>query len=184
LTSKSAAPDPANGSARLFFALWPEIGVRKALAAWQRKLQAGGNSRALHPWTLHLTLVFLGPTPLEQLDAVKAAAAGARASAAELLFDEAGYWPHNQIVWVGCKVPPPALIELQSALAARLTAAGIAFDAKPFQPHVTLLRNVRTAKSELPHAIVEWPVRDFVLVESTPATDGSRYQIVARFPLR
>ena len=184
MTPAFVEPDAAAGSARLFFALWPEIGVRKQLAAWQRKLLSGGNARVLRPWTLHLTLVFLGRTSVERFDAVRDAAAGARGRAVDLLLDEAGYWPHNHIVWAGCTAPPPALLELQSALLARLAAAGIAVDAAPFHPHVSLLRNVRKAKPELPRASVAWPARDFVLVESTPGEDGSRYEIVARFPLR
>jgi 2'-5' RNA ligase len=184
LTPATAESDAADGSSRLFFALWPEIGVRKQLAAWQRKLQQGGNARVLRPWTLHLTLVFLGQTPAEQLDTVRDAAAGAGGRAAELLLDEAGYWPHNHIVWAGCTAPPPALIELQLALVKRLAAAGVALDAKPFYPHVSLLRNVRKAKPEWPQASVAWPVREFVLVESKPGADGNRYEIVARFPLR
>ncbi len=186
MTPATAEPNAADGSARLFFALWPEIGVRKQLAAWQRRLQQGGNARVLRPWTLHLTLVFLGQTPVEQFDVVRdaAAAAGAGGRAAELLLDEAGYWPHNHIVWAGCTAPPPALIELQSALVKRLAAVGVALDAKPFYPHVSLLRNVRKAKPEWTQASVAWPVREFVLVESKPGVDGSRYEIVARFPLR
>ena len=138
----------------------------------------------MRPWTLHLTLAFLGSTPEDQFGAVKDAAAGARGKAFEFLLDQAGYWPHNHIVWAGCTALAPALLELQVALAARLAAAGIAFDVKPFQAHVTLLRDVRTARSELPQTIVAWPVREFVLVESKPGTDGSRYEIVARCPLR
>lgn len=184
MTLDTPETEAAGDSARLFFALWPDTGVRKELAAWQRKLYAGGNARALRPWTLHLTLVFLGRTPAAQFDAVRNAAAGARGRAADLLLDEAGYWPHNNIVWVGCMAPPPALLDLQSTLAARLAAAGVAFDNKAFFPHVTLLRNVLKAKPAWPLESVAWPLRDFVLVESRTGADGSRYEIVARFPLR
>jgi RNA 2',3'-cyclic 3'-phosphodiesterase len=174
----------ADGPARLFFALWPEISVRNELAAWQRKLQAGGNARVMRPWTLHLTLAFLGATPFEQFDAVKDAAAGARGKAIDLLLDKAGYWPHNHIVWAGTSAPPPTLLELQATLTARLAAAGVAFDAQAFNPHVTLLRNVRNPKAEWAQAEVIWSARDFVLIESKPGKDGSRYETVAKFPLK
>jgi 2'-5' RNA ligase len=176
----AAAPD---GSARLFFALWPAISVRNELAAWQRKLQAGGNAYVLRPWTLHLTLAFLGTTPIEQFDAVKDAAAGARGKAVDLLLDKAGFWPHNHIVWVGSTAPPLALLELQATLTSRLATAGVIFDKQEFNPHVSLLRNVRNPKAVWTQAEVIWPARDFVLVESKPGRDGSRYEIMARFPL-
>jgi 2'-5' RNA ligase len=171
-------------SVRLFFALWPGIEVRHELAAWQKKLQQGVNSHPLRPWTLHLTLAFLGATPVAQLDAAKDAAAGARGKLFDLLLDVAGFWPHNQIAWVGTSTPPPALQDLQATLRTRLTDTGVKFDAKAFHPHVSLLRGVRNPKREWPQATVIWPVRDFVLVESKPGKDGSRYGIVARFPLR
>jgi 2'-5' RNA ligase len=171
-------------SVRLFFALWPETGVRKELAAWQKKLQQGVNAQASRPWTLHLTLVFLGATPVAQLDAVKDAAAGARGKAIDLLLDKADYWPHNHIVWAGCSAPPAELLELQATLTARLAAAGVAFDKQAFKAHVSLLRNVRNPKAEWAQTEIIWPARDFVLVESKPGKDGSRYEISARFPLR
>lgn len=180
-----AEPSVPSDSARLFFALWPEIGVRNELAAWQRKLQRGGNARVMRPWTFHLTLAFLGATPESLFDSVKDAGAAARGQSFEFVLDQAGYWPHNHLVWIGCSAPSPALVELQAALAAKLGAAGVAFDnSKAFHPHVTVLRNVRTERADLPQSIVAWPVRDFVLVESKPGADGSRYEIVARFPLR
>jgi 2'-5' RNA ligase len=180
----AAAEGGGAETVRLFFALWPEVGVRHELTAWQKKLQQGVNARAVRPWTLHLTLAFLGATPVAQLDAAKDAAAGARGKLFDLLLDVAGFWPHNQIAWVGTSTAPPALQALQSTLTSRLTAAGVGFDVKPFHAHLTLLRNVRNPKPEWPQEIVAWPVRDFVLVESMPGKDGSRYEIVARFPLQ
>ena len=186
---QNAASGPeAGGSARLFFALWPEGKTRSALAAWQQQLLRACGGRAMRPWTLHLTLAFLGRTPEEKFEAVRMAAAGVRGAAFELAIDRAGYWAQNRILWVGCDFVPPALAELQSGLAARLAAGGIAFDAKPFEAHVTLLRNARAATRELPQASVDWRVRDYVLVESKPAPDlgpdSSRYEVIARFPLK
>jgi RNA 2',3'-cyclic 3'-phosphodiesterase len=185
-TAPAASADPVTHSdtARLFFALWPDSSVRKELAAWQRKLQQGINASAMRPWTLHLTLAFLGATPEAQFDAVRDAAAGARGMAFDLMLDKADYWPHNNLVWVGCSAAPPALLELQTALTSRLGAAGVAFDAKDFHPHVTLLRNVRSPKAAWEQSNLIWPLREFVLVESIPSDYGNRYEIVARFPLR
>ena len=183
-----AEGEPGEASLRLFFALWPDSKTRTALAAWQQKLARSCGGRAMRPWTLHLTLAFLGSTPEERLDAVKAAAAGARGAAFEMLMDRAGFWPHNRIVWAGCEAVPPPLAALQADLVARLAAAGIGFDAKPFHTHVTLLRNARPPAAELPQGSVPWEAKDYVLVESKPAPDlgpdVSRYEIIARFPLK
>jgi 2'-5' RNA ligase len=185
---KPADKAETESNVRLFFALWPEIKTRNALAAWQQKLLRACGGRAMRPWTLHLTLAFLGSTPEDSLDAVKTAAAGARGAAFEMMIDRAGFWPHNRIVWVGCETVPPALAELQADLVARLAAAGISFDAKPFHVHITLLRNARPPTKELPEEKVVWSAREYVLVESKPAPDlgpdSSRYEIIARFPLK
>ena len=177
-----------DGKVRLFFALWPEIGTRNALVAWQQKLLRTCGGRATRPWTLHLTLAFLGSTPEDSLDAVKTAAAGARGAVFEMMIDRAGFWPHNRIVWVGCEAVPPALAALQADLVARLAAAGISFDDKPFHVHVTQIRNARPPTRELPEEKVVWSAREYVLVESKPAPDlgpdSSRYEIIARFPLK
>ena len=172
------------GKVRLFFALWPDSKTRAALAAWQKKLARACGGRVMRPWTLHVTLAFLGATPEDRLDAVKEAAAGTRGGACEMIIDQAAFWPHNRIVWVGTDTPPPALTALESGLRSRLAAAGIAFDAKPFVAHVTLLRNARPPRGELPADSVPWAAQDFVLVESQPSPEGSRYEIIARFPLR
>ena len=45
---------------RLFFALWPDEGVRAELARWTRALHAACGGRTTRADKLHLTLAFLG----------------------------------------------------------------------------------------------------------------------------
>ena len=47
-------------NARLYFALWPDDGIRLQLARYRIQLARDGNGHAVFPVTLHMTLAFLG----------------------------------------------------------------------------------------------------------------------------
>lgn len=132
--------------------------------------------------TLHLTLAFLGSTPAEHLDALVACADTVQSHAFELILDQAGYWRHNRIGWLGASETPSQHVELVGALNAALQATGFPVDARPHVPHVTLLRN--TVGGEIPVCEpVRWPVSDFVLVKSVTEPEGAHYEVIRRWPL-
>lgn len=163
---------------RLFFALWPPRDTARALAEWASAVQKHTGGRATAEETIHLTLAFLGPA-----DPAKASAAAesVRLSPFELPIDTARHWKHNKIVWVGPQATPPALSALVGQLHPALRRAGLVLEARPFAAHVTLIRKV-SAPGPLPALpTVPWPVRDFVLVRSTPTASGSRYEVIQQF---
>jgi 2'-5' RNA ligase len=177
--------DPApveDAPLRLFFALWPDDATRDALNRTGKWLHQHWGGRRMRADTLHITLAFLGSTPVDQLEVLLACADTVRTDAFELMLDQAGYWRHNRIGWLGASQAPPQHFELASALNAALQAAGFPVDARPHVPHVTLLRN--TAGGELPACEpVRWPVRDFVLVASRTEKDGAHYEVIRRWTL-
>jgi 2'-5' RNA ligase len=167
---------------RLFFALWPDDATRAALDRTGKWLHQHWNGRRMRADTLHLTLAFLGSTPVALRDALLPHVDAVRAVAFELSLDQPGCWRHNRIGWLGLRQPPSPLAGLVAALRGALQDAGIAFDARPHLPHVTLLRN--TAGGELPPCEpVHWNVRDFVLVASRTDAYGAHYEVVRRWPL-
>lgn len=169
-------------SLRLFFALWPNGVIRNALKHTGKWLYHYWDGRCMLPETLHLTLAFLGRTPVDQLDALTARVDVIEAHAFELTLDQTGYWQQNRIGWLGPSQPPPQLGELVSALNAAIQQSGIAYDARPHVPHVTLLRD--TAGGEVHDCDpVRWPVSDFVLVSSRTEAEGARYEVIQRWPL-
>lgn len=167
---------------RLFFALWPDDTTRDALNRTGKWLHQHWGGRRMRADTLHLTLAFLGSTPAEHLDTLFACADTVQSHAFELILDQAGYWRHNRIGWLGASESPPPHLDLVGALNTALQAAGFPVDARPHVPHVTLLRN--TAGGEIPVCVpVIWPVSDFVLVRSHTETDGARYDVIRRWLL-
>ncbi|MEW6119541.1 MAG: RNA 2',3'-cyclic phosphodiesterase [Pseudomonadota bacterium] len=177
------APDPAQPETqRLFFALWPDDATRDALNRTGKWLHRHWGGRRMRADTLHLTLAFLGDTPAEMRDALLPRIEAIRADAFDLLLDRAGCWQHNRIGWLGCSTPSAPLLALAECLRGVLKEAGVPFDAKPFVPHVTLLRN--TAGGALPSCVpVRWRAGDFVLIASRTEADGLHYRILRHWPL-
>lgn len=164
---------------RLFFALWPDEGVRAQLAHWSRelKLQCGG--RPTRAPNLHLTLAFLGAVEDSRIADVERAAGGVAPVAATLLLDLPGFWKSNRIAWAGASAPPAAIERLALDLRDALARVGIAVDANPFATHVTLLRGARDPRAMPALAPIRWEVDGFVLVRSQLQPGGSRYEIAA-----
>ncbi|HWA39554.1 MAG TPA: RNA 2',3'-cyclic phosphodiesterase [Burkholderiales bacterium] len=163
---------------RLFFALWPPRDTARALAEWARAVQKHSGGRATAEETIHLTLAFLRHADIAT---ASAAAEPVRLAPFDLPVDEAKYWKHNRIVWVGPRVMPPALTNLVAQLHPALRTAGFVLEDRPFAAHVTLIRKA-SAPGPLPALPpVSWHAREFVLVRSTPTGTGSRYEVVRRF---
>jgi 2'-5' RNA ligase len=170
---------------RVFFALWPSDAERAALAAWQPALHKQCGGRIIRADTLHNTLVFIGNIGPHRLEALRLAAQEAGGEGFRLKFAEARYWRHNRIVYAAPDSTPPELARLVRQLEQRLAAHRFDFDTRPYQPHVTLLRNAAWGDAPLPEmGGVTWRANEFALVQSAPDEHGANYRVLARFPLR
>ena len=167
---------------RLFFALWPDQAVARRLEHAGAALQRTCGGRLARLDTLHLTLAFLGETPAERLPEALDAAATAHCAPFTLTLARVGGWAHNRIVWAAPVETPPPLLALARSLEAALGARGIAFDARPFAPHVTLLRKAERLPPVPSLPPIAWPVTDFVLVKSLPGARGAAYETLGRWP--
>jgi 2'-5' RNA ligase len=157
---------------RLFFALWPPRETALALHEWAKGLEG----RATPADKIHLTLAFLGGVEPAKL---AAAAKKVQAQAFELPVDTAKYWRDNHIVWVGPREMPEGLRVLVERLHFALYRAEFILERRAFAAHVTLLRKARKPAAIEPLPKLEWPVREFALVNSA----GGAYKVVERFPL-
>jgi RNA 2',3'-cyclic 3'-phosphodiesterase len=155
---------------RLFFASWPPPAVAKALAQWAREAQRACGGRITREDTIHLTLAFLGEADPQ---AALAAGRAVRGRATSLTVDIARYWNHNRIVWVGPANVPPELAELARALG----------ETREFAGHVTLLRKARPPAQLPPLPPLEWPVTEFLLVNSNLGPEGPSYEVLERVAL-
>lgn len=172
---------------RLFFALWPDEAVRgciDATAAGIERAHAPGGRR-LRRDRLHLTVQFLGDfalLPDELVEAARNAAARITCEAFVLTLDHAGSFRGSRVWWLGCRECPSGLQALWDALGQALADVDIAVEAHPrFTPHVTIQRNVRKPLAPTTVTPIEWPVSEFVLIDSQ-AEAG--YTQIGRWPLR
>ncbi len=170
-------------SLRLFFALWPDAATRAALHRTGKWLHRHWGGRRMRADTLHITLAFIGATPGERVAALIACGDAVATDAYALTLDQAGYWRHNRIGWLGAQRMPPQHVELVDTLNERLHAARFPVDARPHVPHVTLLRN--TSGGDIPQCRpISWAVGEFALVKSVTDPDGAHYTVIQRWPLR
>ena len=169
-------------TARVFFALWPDDSVRDALDRKARMLHRSCGGRVMRRENVHLTLVFIGDIAVGRLDEIRSVADTMSGEAFEFVLDQLGYWRHNRIVWAAPQTVPGPLRELVTGLERALKQAGYEFDRRPYAPHLTLIRDACEPRV-LPALDVAWPVSDFALVQSVRDEHGSRYQVVASWPL-
>jgi 2'-5' RNA ligase len=187
---------------RLFAALDPPEPVRRKLARWQADLRrsAGRHADGVR-WTpadrLHVTLKFLGAVPKERLDAVREAMAGTAAGSRPLRLEVrgAGGFPSSRrarVIWLGLSGDVDGLAELAGDLGRRLAPLGFPVEARPLTPHVTIgrSRDGRGAPG-LGGAIagaataegIPWRSGEISLFRSHLSPEGSRHELLARFPL-
>ena len=108
--------------------------------------------KTVDPRKIHLTLKFLGDTPVASLEAVHNAMEEVvkRHSAFELSVDTFGAFPNfrtPRVLWVGCKEPSGQAEALAHDLNESLSLLGFKKEEKKFAPHLTLAR-LRSLKNE------------------------------------
>jgi 2'-5' RNA ligase len=174
--------EPAEPTQRLFFALWPDAGVRAALAGFAQG-HIRKPARHVPEAKLHITLAFPGSVTRAVRDCLEAAAADIRASPFELSIDRAGYWPRPRILWAGPTHTPAEVWALVKALRMAMLACGLEPETRPWQAHVTLARKAVRALPVTEIDPVNWSISDFCLVESVTDPSGPVYRIIRRWPL-
>ncbi len=179
--AESEPASRAEARLRVFFALWPDAVTAAALHAHGRHLHARCGGRVMRRDTLHLTLAFLGDVPASSLEVLGRLAARLKGEAFDLVLDRSGSWQKNRIVWLAPASMPAALAALVKALGDALAAAGFSVEARPFAPHVTLLRNSHAAPPEDVSVPLLWRVGGFALVASERRSEGARYRVVGRW---
>jgi 2'-5' RNA ligase len=143
---------------RTFVAVELDEELKGNLAHLQSRLRervAPRSVRWVRPEGIHLTLKFLGDTPLAQIEKVKAALAQAAREVQPFAFtvEGLGCFPNPRrprVVWVGLHEPSGALHRLREAVEAYVAPLGFPTERRAFHPHLTLGRVQRRAsKSEV-----------------------------------
>lgn len=182
---------------RTFIAVAPDESVLAEVAAWQEELARvvrGFRWVPRRQW--HVTLRFLGETPIErvgqlarELEEVARGVAPFRA-----VLRGAGVFPPRgqpRVLWVGVEAGE-AIHRLQEMVEEAVLALGYEREERPFRPHLTLARAGRSggdpgARTHLA-AVRErvwgsWQVSCFALFKSELRQAGAVYTVLEEFSL-
>jgi 2'-5' RNA ligase len=161
---------------RLFIAVNCNDETKKLLLSVQEKIKSqslkGNFSR---PDNIHLTLVFLGETPEDQVQAICSAIKEAMqppVALFSLTFSQTGCFTHSgkELWWIGAghsDLSLGTLKNLRQRIAGGLSTAGVAFDDRPFNPHITLGREIKhNAPIVIDRQEIIFPVNRISLMKS------------------
>ncbi len=149
---------------------------------------------------IHLTLKFLGDTPLEKLPGIEAAlwAVARHAPSCTFTVGELGCFPNPRrprVVWVGVQEPSGRLAALQDAIEEVVVPFGYQPEGRGFTPHLTLGRVQRRASRSDAARIGEVVVAtnvgtlgqvaatSFALIQSVLKPTGAEYTTLSEFEL-
>lgn len=146
------------------------------MSALARALPPGARLTRAAKW--HVTLVFLGPAPVDEVAAILDDVSPGPPFSLRLT----GAGNFGNAAWARVAGDLEKLGELRERVRAALAAGGFPADARPYQPHLTVsYRGDRAIRAALAgYAGAEWPVTEFALVDSH---DGD-YETVRTWPLQ
>ena len=189
---------------RLFIALDIDEAIRLRLGQFVNEVRhAAPGVRFVGPETFHVTLKFLGES--NQLDAIRGALRGVRATPFELSFCGTGFFPNPhapRVFWVGIHAGPE-LERLAQQIGEKVAPIGFPPEPGPYRPHLTLARagsgNPRMRSHDRPNskfqqlqqrlASMQAPdfgtmtAREFFLYESRLSPKGASYIRLERYAL-
>jgi 2'-5' RNA ligase len=142
----------------------------------------------------HITVKFLGSTPVALLESVEdsLAAAASDHSPGELRLAKLGSFPSSRrarVLWIGLEDRDRLLASLAADLDERLTELGFEAEKRAYTPHLTLARwrdpvPVREPWPDLPPNVgTPFAVRTLGLYRSHLSPKGARYEVVRDWPL-
>jgi len=176
---------------RLFVGIPLADAVIAELSAISARLRSGGNGLR---WTAsgswHITLEFLGDTSREQYECIVAQLHKLHLRSVPIRLEELGCFDRAGVFFADVKVSHELLL-LQRRVIAATADCGFVYEARPYQPHITLAhsKDQRQRLSKLKDRIGSQPkfssfvTGDFLLYESFLGPSGSRYEIRQHFRL-
>jgi len=189
---------------RVFIAIPLPDALLKRLTDTQHRLKGKvphKSVRWVRPEGVHLTLKFLGDTPVDKIPVVKEAltVVARNAPACTLTAEGLGCFPNPRrprVLWVGVSEPTGRLKALAKAVEEAMMSLGYKPERHGFTPHLTLGRvRRRTSRGDVAEigevitgttvdALAEFPADRFELIQSVLKPTGAEYTTLETFPLR
>lgn len=155
--------------------------IERCLDALCANSQNIKGARRVAKTNLHLTLAFIGALPKEKAHALAHALAQLPQSLFppfEWVLDHAGVFHKARVLWLA-GASSPTLEAYQHTVQSTLEQLHIPFDARPWAPHVTVLRHFASAADAPQMSLqIPWPLSRPVLMESTRIEGICAYRVV------
>lgn len=145
---------------------------------------------------LHLTLKFLGDTPVTRVEGLAQAArrAASKVEPFEIVIGGCGAFPPRgqpRVLWIGIDDPSGRLADLHTTLEDECAKAGFPRAERPFHPHLTIARIRKPHDSRHLVAVHKGMVFDreavgaseLAVVRSELSSEGSRHTVISRHSL-
>lgn len=174
-----------------------DIPTSTAFADVLRDLDAMGRAiKTVDSSSMHVTLKFLGDTPVDQIDEIGSAIAKIASSHDRFLvkLHGVGVFPHEQrpsVLWIGMR-HAETLVDMVGEIERRLSDFNFAPERRAFSPHLTLAR----VKARPPQSLFdllsahqerefgEFAVDAVTLYQSELTPKGAVYTVLKKCPLR
>jgi 2'-5' RNA ligase len=186
---------------RTFIAIVLPESVIRQLAQVQRQLERQApleSVRWVKPEGIHLTMKFLGDTPVGKLDAIRAALTAVASQTLPCAFTVGGLgcFPNARrprVIWVGVQPMGEELASLQRAVERAMKPLGFLPEGREFTPHLTLGRvRDRIPPTDLARlgallsstdigTLGEVQAHSFALIQSVLKPSGAEYIPLAEF---
>ncbi len=181
---------------RIFFGIELSAGLRERIGALQDALRPRlRGARWVPVANLHLTLRFVGETPRERADFLRAnlRAPIRRETEFELALSGLGCFPRLEkprVLFIGVAPVGDTLLLVQRRVESVIQSGGLEADARRFHPHLTIAR-FKQCEPALEKALSDYSehvcgsmsVNEVVLFESRLSASGARYHVLERFGL-
>lgn len=145
----------------------------------------------VHPQDYHITLQFLGDTPVSRAEALQAALREVRAASIGLALNGAGtFGPAKapRVLWAALTGDLKGLTSLHMAVTKATSSLGFEPEDRPYTPHITLARGFAgggempiEATADAPAGVI-WEADRFVLMQ-THMQASPMYEVIGEFPL-
>lgn len=161
---------------RCFVAAWPDPETRAGLSQLTEEMRPyARHGRVMRAENLHLTFAFIGSLEDEAARLVVSACSALAFEPFDWQVDSIGFFARPRVLWAGGPLSP-ALEELVAKVRSMLDGLQVGYDRRPFVPHITLLRDVKSfdgGASVSPP--LRWRIEDVALFKSMQDERGARY---------
>ncbi len=183
-----------SGNRRLFVAIdVPQTHLEAVEGATAPLREQFPNARWAPLANQHITVKFLGSTPVEQRDAVASVcrSVAERHTRSQLSLGKIGAFPSSKrirVLWIGLGDPEGLLTTVAGALDEGFTSLGYRAEKRGFTPHLTLARFREIVRVEaLPDIdlpdLDPWLVDRLSLYRSHLSPRGATYELLEEYPL-